>query len=213
MLNSGGLDSMPSVHLQRGDSFWGLGDLKSGPRESRILGFISSWEDLLVRFELTWCGSTCPGLVSMGQGSVEAPPVGLSASTSQGIHIPRPPPALTLLIFLAELSTLLPLGLLLPFQGKQLVPPHTWQYPSPLSSLRLPSASTAPTDPFAWTLHHHHPSGSHQLAGSPPSPCPHPLLWTPSLDLFTVIIRGPAPPCQLINSGRLDTVWIWLWCG
>ena len=124
MLNSGGLDSMPSVHLQRGDSFWGLGDLKSGPRESQILGFTSSWEDLLVRFELTWCGSTCPGLVSMGQGSVEAPPVGLSTSTSQGIHTPRPPPALTLLIFLAELSTLLPLGHLLPFQGKQLVP-HT----------------------------------------------------------------------------------------
>lgn len=83
------------------------------------MGLASSWEDLLVRFELTWCGSTCPGLVSMGQRRVEAPPVGLSASVSQGIHTPLPPPAWTLLMLPAQLSALLPLGHLLPSQGQK----------------------------------------------------------------------------------------------
>lgn len=137
MLNSRGLDSMPSVHLQRGDSFWGLGDLKSGSCESQILGLTSSWQDPLVRFELTWCGSTCPGLVSMGRGTIEAPPLGLSASTSQSIYTtgrPHTPSALCSDPAEASSSALsfASFGPLPPGSGAAAWCPHMWQYPAPV---------------------------------------------------------------------------------
>lgn len=172
-----GLYAFP-VHLQRGDSFWGAGwsevwimSLKSWDSLALARSPCQIWADMMW-FHLPW--------TSLHGSGHQAPPLGLSASTSQSIYTTgRPHTFQPLCSDPAEASSsalsTLPLGRFSWPRGSSLVPTHMWQYPSPVITPGCPlppqpQQTPSPVPPSSPSLQ------IRQLAGSPPSSST-PLLW------------------------------------